>query len=276
MTSLDAVASADDPPVTMAEAVFSPKSAAFLAAAPRWAEPAPHPSLRGRVLSYWTIETGPGSHAVRSLPDGCLDLTVRLHPRPAAVVSGIPARAVTWRFEGRLHLFGARLAPGTSAVMGIDPSELAPGWTPLSRYVGVRAAQALVRAVVRARTIEARAAAFDGFLLARLFGEVDPRLARALREIFARGGQVALPALARRAGAHERTLARLFEKSVGLSPKRFARIVRVQAALRGLDDPRGFASLARTLGFADQAHFNREVRALFGATPRDVARLTTV
>jgi AraC-like DNA-binding protein len=54
-----------------------------------------------------------------------------------------------------------------------------------------------------------------------------------------------------------------------MSPKRFARIARVQAVLRRLatEPDADLAGLAAELGFADQAHLTREVRALAGTTP---------
>jgi AraC-like DNA-binding protein len=63
----------------------------------------------------------------------------------------------------------------------------------------------------------------------------------------------------------------------GPGPKRFARIVRAQVALGRLavDGGRGgdLAQLAAELGYADQAHFTREMRELFGAAPGALAEI---
>jgi AraC-like DNA-binding protein len=48
-------------------------------------------------------------------------------------------------------------------------------------------------------------------------------------------------------------LVRLFETWVGLTPKRFARVVRFQCALRAMEQPANGADLAARLGYADQA-----------------------
>ena len=80
--------------------------------------------------------------------------------------------------------------------------------------------------------------------------------------------------LARRSGTHPRTLERLFDRWVGLSPKRFARIVRLQTALRALPDGGSRAGVAFDLGYCDQPHFLREVRELFGSTPGEIMRLS--
>ena len=115
---------------------------------------------------------------------------------------------------------------------------------------------------------------FDAFFSDRLLNrELDPRLSTAIDAVFAARGSISIAALARRAGAHSRTLARLFERWVGLTPKRFARIVRVQTALRELSEGHDLTRVAADLGYFDQAHFNREVRELFGTTPRQLIGL---
>ena len=239
-----------------------------------WAEFPPHPALARWVSSYWTLETGPGRHVIRTVPDACIDVTLRLGRTPRAFVAGPHARARRWRIRGQLHLLGARLLPGTAAQLGVDVEALTDGWTPLDVFLARGVAARLVSAAVRAANVSARVAVLDAFLAERLLNrQIDPRLSAALRHVFAAEGQVAVAALAKKSGAHTRTLVRLFEKSVGLLPKRFARVVRLQAALRALPDRNNWAHLAADLGYADQAHFIHDVRELLGVTPRELASL---
>jgi transcriptional regulator GlxA family with amidase domain len=97
----------------------------------------------------------------------------------------------------------------------------------------------------------------------------------AVAAILAKKGNVAIDVVGKRAGASPRNLGRLFEQFVGMSPKRFARVVRVQAALRrlGADPDTPLATLALELGYADQAHLTRELRALTGARPSALPEL---
>jgi AraC-like DNA-binding protein len=253
---------------------FQPKSATILRGRYEWAQYAPNPVLAAWVSSYWSLETGSGRHLVRSLPDACVDLTIRRSGVPGAFVSGPQPRAETWPLRGRVHLLGARMLPGAAALLGIDVEALAPGWTPLARFLPAGAVARLIRAVTSAAGVEARVTVLDAFLADRLLNrELDARLSAALRLVFARKGHVAVNELARAAGAHVRTLTRLFERSVGLTPKRFVRVVRFQAAMRALPGGRGGAELAAELGYADQAHFIRDVRELFGASPREALKL---
>ena len=99
-------------------------------------------------------------------------------------------------------------------------------------------------------------------------GEPDPAVEGAA-VLWAAGGDLAPQAeLARHAGLSERQLHRRFRAAVGYGPKRLQRVLRLQAFLAACRDPRpSLAELAACVGYADQAHLNRETRALAGLTP---------
>jgi AraC-like DNA-binding protein len=254
---------------------FEPKSATMLEGQYAWAQYAPHASLAPWISSYWTLRTE-GPHVVRTLPDACIDLTVRLQPDAGAYIAAADTRASSRPSPGPVHLVGARLLPGTAALLGIAVETLGDAWTPLDTLLPRNVVAGLLRDVTSAKDALAQFAALDAFFADHLLNRaIDPRLSKALREVFARRGDVSIAALARCSGAHTRTLARLFDHAVGLSPKRFARIVRLQSALRALPAGSSWASVALELGYCDQAHFIREVRELFGTTPREIMRLTS-
>ncbi len=253
---------------------FEPKSATILEGSYAWAQYAPHTSLASWVSSYWTLTTE-GPHIVRTLPDTCIDLTLNLLPTPRAYVAAVQTTARSWSNDARTSLLGARLLPGAAALLGIDLDLLGDGWSRLDALLPRKAVAGLERAVGGASDVHDRIACLDAFLSERLLNrKIDERLTIALREVFARRGDVTIATLARLAGAHPRTLVRLFDRQVGLSPKRFARIVRLQAVLRALPEAEGWASVAIELGYFDQAHLIREVHELFGSTPREVMHLS--
>lgn len=68
-------------------------------------------------------------------------------------------------------------------------------------------------------------------------------------------------------GLSERQLERLFYERAGLAPKTFARIVRVRRTLIAARCGASLALSAVTHGYADQAHFSRDVRAFTGRSP---------
>ena len=104
----------------------------------------------------------------------------------------------------------------------------------------------------------------------------DPRIAAAVAAIRATGGELPIPAVAKRAGLGERQLERLFGERVGYGPKIFARVARLERVAQSIEHSGGsiasWASLAIDSGYADQAHLIREFRALTGTTPSIFAR----
>jgi transcriptional regulator GlxA family with amidase domain len=75
--------------------------------------------------------------------------------------------------------------------------------------------------------------------------------------------------LARACAASPRRLERAFAREVGVRPKLFARIARLNAFLERLGDPQRarMVDLALEAGYFDQAHLLRDFRTLAGRTP---------
>lgn len=241
----------------------------------RFARYEPDLDLREAVEAYWTLDVTQPPAVITLIPDGLIDLTFDVGANPAAYVTGALDRPERYVHERPVSLLGVGLRPGVATrVLGVEAGSLPAEWTPLSHVVGPVADELAAR-VAAAAPVEARLAVVDTFLAARLAGtKPDDRVRVALSAILQRAGDVDVPALARESAASPRNLGRLFDAWVGLGPKRFARIVRVQAALRRLaqEPDTDLTALATRLGFADHAHLTRDVRELTGAPPTVLAR----
>jgi AraC-like DNA-binding protein len=79
--------------------------------------------------------------------------------------------------------------------------------------------------------------------------------------------------LADAAGVSRQHLTRVFRDVVGVSPKRYCRLVRFQAGLAyaGAGSGVPWARAAAELGYADQSHMIAEFRELSGLTPQRLA-----
>lgn len=67
----------------------------------------------------------------------------------------------------------------------------------------------------------------------------------------------------------------LFREAVGLTPKRYCRVLRLQhvlSRLRSAQEP-DLAALAAQGGYSDQAHFTHEFREIAGLTPGSFQKL---
>lgn len=255
-------------------ATYSPCSAVAVQSVPEWREWSTHPALRPWVLGYWQHVVREGTHTIRTLPDGCVDVTCDLSrvDVPIVYVAGPQREPATYDIVAPTRLFGARLHPlAATHLIGPYLAELAGVWWPLERFIGEPAVELSKRI---ASVDEAQAAAvFDAFFFERLVDpDVDWRLTQSLAAIFARQGRVTVAELACIAGATDRTLRRMFETQVGLTPKRLARIVRMQAALQRVQEGTDWARIASELGYADQAHLCREMNQLAGDSPARIVR----
>ena len=76
-------------------------------------------------------------------------------------------------------------------------------------------------------------------------------------------------------GLSERQAERVFLEHVGLSPKLFGRLTRMNEALklRASDEALSWADIAASAGYFDQSHMVRDFRDLNGATPAQFAEL---
>jgi transcriptional regulator GlxA family with amidase domain len=88
-----------------------------------------------------------------------------------------------------------------------------------------------------------------------------------------RGGALSIEALATLTGVARRQLERRFQTNVGLSPKAFARLLRVNRAGRLALTGRPLADIAASCGYVDQAHMSNDFRRLLQQSPQEWQRL---
>src|SRR5439155_1853909 len=100
-------------------AAYRPKGAVAEAARLRFSERAPSPALAVAVARLWSVEAEAGA-TVRTLPDGCVDVTVDLGAR-RAWLTGPREASFTFTHARATRLFGVQLQPGHArAVLGVD------------------------------------------------------------------------------------------------------------------------------------------------------------
>jgi AraC-like DNA-binding protein len=241
--------------------------------------------LRRHVACVWQLADGDPAGDIQTIyPDGCCELIVHLGARPrawdeksgwhtqaASLFAGQRVGALRLRATRALNCVGVRLHPEASGALGAKGLRLAR-----DRVVSLAALDApLSRALNAAvRRFVANDAAPLWRLLTRRFGAapLDAGTTTAVAQIRASAGSMRIAALARGLGLGPRALQIRFRRHVGLTPKEFARLMRLQATLRALETQAPLSELAADAGFADQAHATRELRRVTGLAP---ARLRT-
>lgn len=92
---------------------------------------------------------------------------------------------------------------------------------------------------------------------------------QAIQIIMDHKGIISVNELAKRLNTTERTLRRKFNHYVGISPKKFAKIIQFQTSL-GQISTGGFSKLTDVVyenGYADQSHFIRNIKKFTGKRP---------
>jgi AraC-like DNA-binding protein len=179
------------------------------------------------------------------------------------VVAGPDRRGWIGSAEAGVRYAGLRFAPGTApGVLGVPAREVVDLRLPLADIWSPRRSRRLAdrigRAAVPALALEEVAGELFDAAPDRLVGQV-------LRDV--RRG-VAVPALARSVGLSERQLYRRCLDAFGYGPKMLDRVLRLNLALERARAGLSFAEVAVRTGYADQAHFTRDVKALTGVPPR--------
>jgi AraC-like DNA-binding protein len=226
-------------------------------------EHAPPPGLALWLECTWE-RRGDGL-PVRVLPDGCIDViwgedgeTQLVGPNTTAFISDVRPGS---------RMIGARFRPGAApALLGIAAEEF-------------RDVRASVGDVWRgdgarlAETLDAHADPLHGLRRwiaqrARRADQPDAIVRATVQELRdqARAGRdLSIPRLAGQLAVSERQLRRRVVAAIGYGPKRLARVFRLYEALEAARAGEELARAAFDAGYADQAHFANECRALGGA-----------
>jgi AraC-like DNA-binding protein len=256
---------------------------------------APSPALRPFLRTLWVSrdDRGPAKGAEQRehvLPTGDVHIVfrlagpaLRLFDGPDDPVGRTLARAIVGGARSGYYLrdvsqpvfsVGAQLLPGAAPLLfGVAAGEIAERHTPLEDLWGAEVREIEDRLAV-AGSDQDRLALFEKILAERLprIRGIHPAVAQALAGLGAREG---VGSLVERSGYSHRRFVALFREAVGLSPKRYARVLRFRRMLDRVaaPTPPPLAELALEAGYSDQAHFNREFRELAGVTPGEYRTL---
>ena len=188
------------------------------------------------------------------------------------------------------ELWGASLTP---VILGMEPNgyrvllliQLSPyGLYQITRqnqaeFAGKRLSLAdvdnelrdsLYQTFVTSKTVTDLANACEKVLYRRMERQVvSDAVLLATTAIVDNHGQLQVSEVARQAGYSERQLNRLFLTQIGMNIKNYARITRFNYVLKHIQkSPCFFAALSQQAGYFDQAHFDKDFKAISGVTPQ--------
>jgi AraC-like DNA-binding protein len=249
-----------------------------------------HPGLRPFLRSYvGYAEAVPSPYEARVVPTGRATLLINLAEpfsqvrrmgvpgggsgRIGSLVVGVEDRPAICVHPGGQEAVRVEFTPlGAYRLFGMPMSELTNLVVEIEDVLGPEAGT-LVERMAATGDWAARFDLLDTALLTRLGRgpEPAPEVGHAWRLLYGSAGAIPIARIAAEVGWSQGYLIRRFTQQIGLTPKASARVLRFRRAVAMLG--RGAASLTEistACGFYDQAHLNRDFRAIAGTTPRQM------
>lgn len=164
---------------------------------------------------------------------------------------------------------------GAFSFLGQNLGALTEGHVDLAALLPPEPIRSLEERIAEAPSDRAGAGLITDFLLClaeRSQFPVHPAVRATTRRMLAGHGRERMEPIAADLGISRRQLERLFRLQIGLSPKRFASLVRFDWVVRHLHGRASWTDLALEAGYADQAHLIRSFSELAGITPERYVR----
>ncbi len=230
------------------------------------------------VVTLWGVESHTRAFREKVLPRGTVEWMINLGSGAHHILDRSGARRSTHRTAWLSGLQNECLyiespEPPCFVTASLHPA-YAAAFTGLeaAEYTGtvVELAGAPVYQVLRGtQDWEERFAVLAEFL-ARRRAVANAAVVRAVDMIAQAGGAGPVQEISGMLGMSHKHLIALFTRAIGLSPKRFARLVRLEHAVAESQTATvNWTRVAQECGFHDQAHFNREFRRFTGVTPSE-------
>jgi len=226
-----------------------------------------HPSelLEKYINSYW-IAYNPTQETidVPIVPDGCIDIICK---NSKLFLSGLMEFTQIVAIEPKDHYFGIQFKPYAVAML-LD-EDISVFNDELILLEGVNSD--LTKELQKIFEMDAKPYGLMNDYFKNFFAdkEVEFFVLEAIELIKTSHGNITVMALCEKLGIHQKRLERLFVALVGVSPKKFAKIVRFHSTHRVLSEE-GMDNLSQKVlekGYFDQAHFNRDFKKFTGVTP---------
>ncbi|HRH43667.1 MAG TPA: helix-turn-helix domain-containing protein [Pyrinomonadaceae bacterium] len=247
----------------------------------------PSPNLRKYVKTFWVLKQSVNSIESATetiLPDGSLEIVFNLgdefrriyaegkhEKQPRSILVGQMRSSVQIQPSGGINLFGIRFQPlGAYHFFKFPLNELTDKIQSLDLVLSNND-KFLEIQINEASTTAERIAISENFLRQKLSGKsvTDNFLEGVVENILLNRGMVSVGVIAKEFGIEQRRLERHFQQKIGISPKFFCRIIRIQNVICNLQnlDKKDLNPIALSFNYYDQSHFNHEFQEFSGKSP---------
>ena len=248
----------------------------------------PSKELQPFVRYYWILRvTADGIVSQRTLPTGCVSLIFHRKERlfssnlsdlqPRSFICGQETVFSDVSSIGETEMIVVVFQPHTSKLFFNHPISLFRNLNISIIEIEDKELIELSNRIEDSMNNETCIKFIESFLLNKIIVNTSyylPRLSEVIKSINSTPN-ISTKELAHIACLSEKQFSRVFSDNIGLSPKEFSRIIRIQRALYILQNsPRiNFAQLAYDCGYTDQSHMIKEFKQFSGYTPKEFLSL---
>ncbi len=229
------------------------------------------PPLKEKIMPRTTIELMfnlRGRHSVLELDGKPLGSN-----HDIGWLSGLQRRYMLIETHGGSHFIAARLRPWGAWRLLREPMREVTCRVPLLDELWGDAINNLTERLAEAPNLYRRFDLLENHLRQHLDRRTrtDAAVIEASMRLQVSMGRLRIGQLCKDMGTSRVTLGRKFREQVGLTPKTYARVVRISAlmevlALKGPDD---WAMIAEDFGYHDQAHLSHDFQEFCGSSPNE-------
>jgi len=234
----------------------------------------PHIYLQKYIDAYWSFRnTTKNKINFPVVPDGCSDIIFYLNDSKKlgnlqdTFVTGVMENAQLIPIPNRMELFGIRFNPGIlSYFLETNMSKLTNNMMELFQINSYISDKIKINPYDEDKNIISKIEPQLKDLLKKI--KIENNVINVIKEI-TKNPQILIEKITKKYKFSLKSLQRIFQKRLGLTPKKFSRIMRFQKAHRKIskDGLKNLIIIALRSGYFDQAHFNREYQKLVGCNP---------
>ncbi len=246
----------------------------------------PQQDLTPLIKCYWTLESpkeiSPGKQTI--VPDGCMEMIFHYGDpylqytdqdqhflQPRCFVIGQLTRPLEIEPTGETGIFSVRFHPDGFIPWATRPIKEMEN-TPLSLDLLFGNEGRMIEAqMLEATSTAQRIERIEAFLMHTMMetSAIDRMVKSAVDILLTANGQISVQSLSLQTNINRRQLERRFSSAIGLSPKQLAKTIRFINTLRMLlnNPSTSLTTVAYANAYYDQAHFNKDFKALTGLTP---------
>ena len=249
----------------------------------------PSSDFESIISCYWTLEVPAESNPQRQriIPDGTIEMAFILGDdikryisgdefiiQPRAMVLGQTIEPFFIEPTGYVNTFAIRFYPyGFANFVATPLKDLINKETPLELLFGEKTAKDLEIKMIEATNSNERIEIIETFLINRLNEKstINNIVKTTIDVLLATNGSASISKILKEDLSKRRQLERNFIKQIGVSPKQFGKVIRLQTALKLLLNKKkeNLTEIAYESEYFDQAHFIKDFEAFTGINPKD-------